>query len=441
MEKRNRLDKLFQDAFLEVFVNKVVIHTEREINRFVDSLNKSLAELDKKLKEYALDRLVKDDLEVFNFKINQEATATKSRIYEELNKAILQQREFAKVVDFLTGMIASALESYPKEQYPTYTPEAQPAQPFQNIPTTEIPQAPIQVQGPQIDASQRILQEITKQMDDLNRENQELRTKNKQLLQQLKGIEKAKKITEEKLKKLEEDIRERDDKIKQVLVKLMEYKKRLEELKEIAVPPKPPEDKTKLLEQQLNSLRAEYVMATDKNERLVKRLEELNQKIKMYEEENERLKQQISQQHIQNEKIVAELEKVKNVLVRLKKEKNSLERQAAKNITKATEFDKLIMQISVLDEFMKNNPQYAALRILSSKISEGVFEVSADELGYHRDSGISLAAWLTNIFGHLKDMGLVDFRIDTSQGYPRGFIVVTDKGKKIFIELRNKLFS
>ncbi len=90
MEKRNRLDKLFQDAFLEVFVNKVVIHTEREINRFVESLNKSLAELDKKLKEYALDRLVKDDLDVFNFKLNQEATATKSRIYEELNKAILQ---------------------------------------------------------------------------------------------------------------------------------------------------------------------------------------------------------------------------------------------------------------------------------------------------------------------------------------------------------------
>ena len=439
MSTNKQLDKLFQDAFLEVFVNKVVIHTEREINKLVESLSKSIEELDKKLKEYALDRLVKDDIELLNYKLNQESSAAKARIYEELNKEILQQREFAQVVDFLAGMISSALESYSREIPKVRVAQTELPQQMQNIaaPGVSHPTAG----QPQIDASQTVMQQVTRQLEEINKENKELKAKNISLMKHLKEVEKDKQITEERLKELQQEIKERDNKIKQVITKLIEYRNKLEELKKGMGAAKVPEEKTSQLEQEINSLKAEHVIVKDKNVKLTKHLEELNQKIRRYEEENGELKAKVAQQNVQNEQIAAELEKVKNVLVRLQEEKSNLEKQIAQNISKATRFDKLIMQISILDEFMKNNPQYAALRILSDKISEGKFEVMAEELGYRKEAGVSLAAWLTNMFGHLKDMELVDFKIETSEGYPKGYIVVTDKGKRAFIDLRNKLFS
>ena len=89
---------------------------------------------------------------------------------------------------------------------------------------------------------------------------------------------------------------------------------------------------------------------------------------------------------------------------------------------------------------MKRIPQYSAIRILSEKISQWIFKISAEELGY-RMGDVSLAAWLTNFFGDLKDQGIIDFEIESTKGFPRGWIVVTDKGKKLFVELRNKIFS
>ncbi|MEQ9715746.1 MAG: hypothetical protein ABGF52_09470 [Candidatus Asgardarchaeum sp.] len=412
---------ILQDAFLESFVNRVIIHINRELTQFVKRIIDALEELNEKMKSFAIDTLVKEDFEVLEYKIQQETTAAKSRIYESLNQAIIQQKEFAKVVDFLTGMISSALESHKKVTLEQKAP----------IITDEIVKTQY---GNEI---QMLLQQVKKQLETVTKENLELKEANQQLMKKLEEMAKSQKVNKEKIKDLESEIRKRDEKIKQLMASLMKYKSEIERL---GPQEKVIDHEKEELEKAINLLKAEYTLEVKKNISLSNKIEELNTIILELRNRNAELENKLKELKEKNKKIVTELENVRDVLLKLQKEKQMMEREAAIYIRKATEYDKLIMQIHILDELMKSNPQYSAIRILSEKISQGVFKIPAEELGY-RMGDVSLAAWLTNFFGHLKDQGIIDFEIESTKGFPRGWIVITDKGKKLFVELRNKIFS
>ncbi len=224
--------------------------------------------------------------------------------------------------------------------------------------------------------------------------------------------------------------------MKQLIEKLLEYKSKLEQQPQVQEAQ--PDWRIEDLMYKLNSIKAAYAIELKKREELEEKIKELNELTAKLQERNALLEKQLTQQKEANERIISELNSVKETILRLQQEKYALEKQVALNIKKATFYDKMIMQVSILDEFLKNNPQYAAIKILSQKIAEGSFKISAEELGYQR--GISLAAWLTNMFGALKEQGLVDFQIESSGGFPKGWIIVTDKGKKVLIELRNRIF-
>lgn len=412
---------ILQDAFLESFVNRVIIHINRELTQFVKRIIDALEELNEKMKSFAIDTLVKEDFEVLEYKIQQETTAAKSRIYKSLNQAIVQQKDFAKVVDFLTGMISSALESHKKVTLEQKAP----------IIADEIVKTQY---GNEI---QMLLQQVKKQLETVTKENLELKEENQRLMKKLEEMTKSQKVNKEKIKDLESEIKKRDEKIKQLMTGLMKYKSEIERL---GPQGKVIDHEKEELEKAINLLKAEYTLEVQKNISLSNKIEELNAIILDLRNKNAELENKLKELKEKNKKIVTELENVRDVLLKLQKEKQMMEREAAIYIRKATEYDKLTMQIHILDELMKRNPQYSAIRILSEKISQGIFKISAEELGY-RMGDVSLAAWLTNFFGDLKDQGIIDFEIESTKGFPRGWIVVTDKGKKLFVELRNKIFS
>jgi len=413
-------NRILQEAFLESFVNRVVIHTDRALTEFLNKIFESLNELNKKLKEFAIDTLVRNDFEILEYKIKQEATNTKSKIYEELTKSIIQQKEFAKTIDFLTGLISSAIDSYEKSIQ-------QQAKPVERV-------API-VEETQRSDIELFLNQVKKQLDELSKENQALKEKNIALLKQIEKMEREKTVTLEKINELQEEIKKRDEQMKQLLEKLLEYKSKLEQ-QSVAVQPS---QEIENLTRKLNSIKAAYAMELKRREDLEEKIKELETLTAKLQERNAFLEKQLALQKERNEKVVNELNNVKEAILKLQQEKYALEKQVALNIRKATLYDKMIMQVAILDEFLKNNPQYAAIKILSQKIAEGSFKISAEELGYQR--GISLGAWLKNMFGALKDNGLVDFQIDSSKGFPKGWIIITEKGKRTFIELRNKIFA
>ena len=78
--------------------------------------------------------------------------------------------------------------------------------------------------------------------------------------------------------------------------------------------------------------------------------------------------------------------------------------------------------------------------MLSKKIAQGQEKISAKELGYKRGD-ISLAAWLENYYGDLQKEGLVQFEIKAGGGFPEGWIIVTEKGKRLFKEAERAVFK
>lgn len=411
--------KIFQQAMLESFVNKIVIYVDRGINRLMEKVLQAIQTINVKAKEYALDTIIRPEYEKAEYLINQEAINTKSQIYNDLNKALIQQKELASVIDFFTGLLSTVIESA-ERGYPTSVP-------------SEIIQVP---ESSQINEELRnMIQNLSKRIKEIEKVNASLKEENKKLSDLLSTYKNNELKAKSEIERLNKIIQERDEKIKQLLATVLHYKDELSKLSK-GIEEEPQKDYEALL----NRFKAEYAIEREKRLEIEKAFAELNKKLSNLQNEKIELEMKNKVLKNENEKIKTELSKLQNLLVTMQQEKQMLENEVSKNIKKATEYDKLVVQLGILDELLKNNPQYSALRILSSKISEGQFKISAEELGY-RHGDLSLAAWFNNLFGHLKQMNIIDFEIESGRGFPKGWVIITETGKQLFINVRKKIFA
>jgi len=421
-EKRTideRTKVLFQQAMLESFANKLVIHVNRGIDQFLKKVLDALNSINNKAKEFALDHLIKNEYEKADYIIRQEAVNIKSKIYSDINMVLAQQKELASVVNFFTDLLSSAISTMEKQ-------------------SLSISQQ-IKEGAPVTDELQLFIEQLSEQLKDIERRNKTLQEENQRLQNYIRALQQSKELTESEIASLRQQIEERDKKIKELLSALLTYKEQFEKLqaqkREVFY-----DERISEYEAKLNKLKVEYAFEHEQRVKLEQQLKELRNELESVKSENKAWKERYTTLEEKTKKVNAELLKIRDFLLALQKEKQELEQEASRNIQKAAEYDKLIVQLGILDELMMNNPQYAALRILSNKIAEGVFKISAEELGY-RHGDISLAAWFENLFGYLKKKGLVDFEIEAGRGFPKGWLVVTEKGKSLFFEVRKRIFS
>ena len=93
---------------------------------------------------------------------------------------------------------------------------------------------------------------------------------------------------------------------------------------------------------------------------------------------------------------------------------------------------------NVQDILLQKNQHYIVLTAFATKIVEGKYKVGAKDIGYSPTVGISLAAWLDNFFVELEELGLVAIERTAGKGLPKATIEVTDKGRTLFEEAKER---
>ena len=102
--------------------------------------------------------------------------------------------------------------------------------------------------------------------------------------------------------------------------------------------------------------------------------------------------------------------------------------------------EKISRQEAILGVLLRKNEQYQSFKIFSQKIAEGKFKVNAEELGF-KFGEISLGAWLDKFYGDMQKDGLVKIDVITGKGFPKGWIIITEKGKQLFLAAQEELFK
>jgi chromosome segregation ATPase len=148
----------------------------------------------------------------------------------------------------------------------------------------------------------------------------------------------------------------------------------------------------------------------------------------------------------------AKLAKVGTERDSLSKEKAQLEKQLANALAKIdkmqadyAKFETLKNRLQFLearshvqDILLQKDEHYIVLTTLAGKIVEGKYSCSAKELGYSPTAGISLAAWLDKFFLDLEQEELVVLQRKAGGGLPTATIDVTEKGRALFEEAKQR---
>ena len=148
----------------------------------------------------------------------------------------------------------------------------------------------------------------------------------------------------------------------------------------------------------------------------------------------------------------AKLAKVGTERDSLSKEKAQLEKQLADALAKIDKMQSdyakfetvknrlqfLEARSHVQDILLQKDQHYIVLTTLAGKIVEGKYSCSAKELGYSPSVGISLAAWLDKFFLDLEQEGLVVLQRKAGGGLPSATIDVTEKGRALFEEAKQR---
>ena len=92
----------------------------------------------------------------------------------------------------------------------------------------------------------------------------------------------------------------------------------------------------------------------------------------------------------------------------------------------------------IQDILLKKDQHYIVLTTFATKIVEGKYNVSAKDLGFSPSLGISLAAWLDKFFLDLKEEELVTIHRTAGRGLPSANIEVTQNGRQLFEEAKQK---
>jgi chromosome segregation ATPase len=148
----------------------------------------------------------------------------------------------------------------------------------------------------------------------------------------------------------------------------------------------------------------------------------------------------------------AKLAKVGTERDSLSKEKAQLEKQLADALGKIDKMQADYARVETLknrlqflearshvqDILLQKDEHYIVLTTLAGKIVEGRYSCSAKELGYSPTAGISLAAWLDKFFLDLEQEELVVLQRKAGGGLPTATIDVTEKGRALFEEAKQR---
>ena len=285
---------------------------------------------------------------------------------------------------------------------------------------------------------EKALERIEKKLDEVIKENRTLKTELKAHTEavsttktQLEELQEVKKDLESKLSVLQKEL----NRVKEQNSKLAEEKRTLEE-------------QNSELNAEISTLKSQL----DEKERMIKKLGKEIAAFKetaevTYKEEVEGLRKELEEYKSKLDAITIEkdkLEKERNKLERdlegIKLERDELKEKVDEVKDIIMKFEELKKQTVIQEVLLKKNVQYHSYSLLSKKIAQGQEKISAKELGYKRGD-ISLAAWLENYYGDLQKEGLVQFEIKAGGGFPEGWIIVTEKGKRLFKEAERAVFK
>lgn len=263
----------------------------------------------------------------------------------------------------------------------------------------------------------------------------------KSLTTELEQAQEANKVLEQRLQEESKKLEASEAKLESVEKEVVDLKGSVTRLEEVKAEAQAETEKVAEIQQELKTAKAETVKANKQIADLEAQLEEMTSlkesqesRIAELEEEQKGLQAVSKDRDVlsrdkedlekQLERARAELEKMKEDYARFAEIRDRLNALEARS--------------QIQDILLKKDQHYIVLTTFASKIVEGKYNVSAKELGFSPSLGISLAAWLDKFFLDLQEEELVSIHRTAGRGLPSANIEVSDKGRALFEEAKQK---
>jgi len=162
----------------------------------------------------------------------------------------------------------------------------------------------------------------------------------------------------------------------------------------------------------------------ESHEQKISDLEEQQKTLKELTQDRDDISKAREDLEKQLEKALAEIERMKEEYSRFSEIRDRLAALEARS--------------RIQDILLQKDQHYIVLTTFATKIVEGKYRVSAKELGFSPTLGVSLAAWLDKFFLDLQEEELVSIHRTVGRGLPSADIEVSDKGRSLFEEAKEK---
>ena len=162
----------------------------------------------------------------------------------------------------------------------------------------------------------------------------------------------------------------------------------------------------------------------ESHEQKISELEEQQKTLKELTKDRDTISKEREDLEKQLEKALAEIERMKEDYSRFAEIRDRLAALEARS--------------RIQDILLQKDQHYIVLTTFATKIVEGKYRVSAKELGFSPTLGVSLAAWLDKFFLDLQEEELVAIHRTAGRGLPSADIEVSDKGRQLFEEAKEK---
>ncbi|MFW9934548.1 MAG: hypothetical protein ACFFDU_03330 [Candidatus Thorarchaeota archaeon] len=290
----------------------------------------------------------------------------------------------------------------------------------------------------------------------------ELEDQVKSLTTELEQAHEANKILEQRLQEESKKLEVSETKLETVEKEVVDLKESVTQLEEVKAEAEAGTEKVAEIQQELETAKAEVQTGTEK-------VAEIQQELETAKAETVKANKQIADLEAQLEKMtslkesqesrIAELEEEQKGLKAVSKDRDTLSKDKEDLETQLerarTELEKmkedyarfaeirdrlnaLEARSQIQDILLKKDQHYIVLTTFATKIVEGKYNVSAKELGFSPSLGISLAAWLDKFFLDLQEEDLVSIHRTAGRGLPSANIEVSDKGRELFEDAKQK---
>jgi chromosome segregation ATPase len=269
----------------------------------------------------------------------------------------------------------------------------------------------------------------------------ELEDQVKSLTTELEQAREANKVLEQRLQEESNKLEASETKLETVEKEVVDLKESVTQLEEVKAEAEAGTEKVAEIQQELETAKAETVKANKQIADLEAQLEEMTSlkesqesRIAELEEEQKGLKA-VSKDRDTLSKDKEDLEKQ---LERARAELEKMKEDYARFAEVRDRLNALEARSQIQDILLKKDQHYIVLTAFATKIVEGKYNVSAKELGFSPSLGISLAAWLDKFFLDLQEEDLVSIHRTAGRGLPSANIEVSDKGRELFEEAKQK---